>query len=85
MINETMLRNATVQNILLRSIHGAEAKMDDDSIKYWDPRLNYSGGWKDMDFAIAFWINVAVIILVGSILSIPAIVSSSNHSELKKN
>ncbi|CAF4814143.1 unnamed protein product [Rotaria sp. Silwood1] len=79
MTDKTMLNDTVDIHVSLRSAEETETKTDNDPPLYEYPQLDFSGGWKDLGFAIVFWINAIAVILVGIILGIPTIVSSLNH------
>lgn len=58
-------------------------KDDEQPPAYENPRIDFSGGWKDRGFAIAFWIHFIIVTLIGCILGIPTVVSFAKAQSLK--
>lgn len=62
-------------NIPLQSPDGGETKMDENPPPYENPRVDFSSGWKDRGFAIAFWIHTAIVIILALVFGVPALSS----------
>jgi len=79
MADQTSLNDTVGINLPLRSVDEIETKTDNDPPSYEYPQLDFSGGWKNLGFAIVFWIHAIIVILVGVILGIPTVFSSFKH------
>ena len=73
-------------NIPLQYPNEDEIKMDENPPPYQNPRVDFSSGWKDRGFAIAFWIHAAIVIILALVLGVPRIKSHINSaSEVSQN
>ncbi|CAF4178138.1 unnamed protein product, partial [Rotaria sp. Silwood2] len=86
MANKEIINDNYAVNFPLQPTH--ETQNDPDLPPACEhPRVDFSSGWKDRGFAIAFWIHTIIVILVGLILGIPAIIAfvkDNSFDELKK-
>src|SRR6185312_11897096 len=53
---------------------------------YQHPTIEFHKGWKDLGFAIAFWIYIIIVITLAGVFGIPVIVPYLKHIiSLKKD
>jgi len=72
--DKNLLNEDPTVNIPLQySVDGAP-KTDEGPPAYEHPEIDFTSGWKDRGFAIAFWIHTAAVIILGSVLGIPVVV-----------
>ncbi|CAF3346552.1 unnamed protein product [Rotaria sp. Silwood2] len=81
MADKTVFGENMAVNIPLQLADENETKMDTDPPLYETPQVDFSSGWKDRGFAIAFWIHTIAVILVGLILGAPIVFSIVRNIE----
>jgi hypothetical protein len=75
MSDKAWLGETTAVNIPLQSPNEDETKMDENPPLYQNPRVDFSSGWKDWGFAIAFWIHAVIVIILALVLGVPTMIS----------
>ena len=73
MTNQAFLGGAATTNIPLESADEVPPVIDDLPPPYEHPRIDFNSGWKDRGFAIAFWLHVAAVIIIGLVLGRPIV------------
>jgi hypothetical protein len=73
MTSEPFLRGAVTTDIPLESADEVPPIIDDLPPPYQHPKIEFNSGWKDCGFAIAFWLHVAVVIILSLVLGRPIV------------
>lgn len=84
MMHQTTSDDIVTLDLPVQSTNETETNMNTDTSEDEYPKIDLNTEWKDRGFAIVFWIHTIIVILVGSILGIPAMLSYVKNNRIFK-